>query len=145
MNMEQFLETQVPRLLRYLEDVDPALIGNPEVDALVCDIEQALGEVEGPRPGVRAWLPGENTFFWCLDQLAILADPRSGYSRSDPWVRHQLGDLREMARRLRAGQNLPPGREVYFTLPFDENDPNWDPLIDDELDQLLAEDDDAGR
>jgi len=145
MKMERFLETQVPRLLRYLENADLGVVGNPEVDAFVCDLEQALEEVEGPRPGVRrAWLPGENTFFWCLDQLAILADPRSGYSRSDPWIVHQLGDLREMAQRLRAGQNLPPHREIHFMEPFDENDPEWDPLVDAELDEVLAEEDDAG-
>lgn len=143
MKMERFLETQVPRLLRYLENADPGVVGNPEVDAFVCDLEEALENVEGPRPGVRAWLPGENTFFWCLDQLAILADPRSGYSGSDPWVGHQLADLREMGQRLRAGQNLPPDREIHFIEPFDENHPDWDPLTDGELDEVGLEDDDA--
>ncbi len=132
MKMERFLDEQIPNLLRYLDDATTAVVGNPEVDAFIGRLEQALEEVEGPRPGVRAWLSGENTFFWCLDQLAILADPRSGYSRSDPWVSHQLADLREMAHRLRARQNLPPGRAVHFTKPFDENDPDWDPLIDGE-------------
>lgn len=132
MKMERFLEEQIPRLLRYLDHATGVVVANPEVDAFVRDLEQALEEVEGPWPGVRAWLPGEDTFFWCLDQLAILADPRSGYSCGDPWVSHQLADLREMAQRLRAGQNLPPGREIHFTVPFDENDPDWDELSDGE-------------
>lgn len=132
MNMERFLEEQIPQLLGYLDDATVAVVGNPEVDAFVCRLEEALEAVEGPRPGVRPWLPGENTFFWCLDQLALLADPHSGYSRSDPWVSHQLADLREMAQRLRARQNLPPGREVHFMQPFDENHPHWDPLLDGE-------------
>lgn len=133
MQMQRFLEEQVPRLLRYVEHADEALVGNPEVDAFVCDLEEVLGRVTWPRAGARVWLPGEDTFFWCLDQLGILADPRSGFSRGDPWVACQLGDLRAMAQRLRAGQSLPPGYEIHFTAPFDENDPDWDPLIDGEL------------
>lgn len=130
MKMERFLDEQIPRLLHYLDNASDALIGNPEVDALVCEVEQALEQVEGPRPGVRPWLPGEETFFWCLDQLAIIADPNSGYSRSDPWACHVVADLGELAPRLRMRQGLPYGRSVHFTMPFDEDDPDWD-LIDD--------------
>lgn len=126
MNMEQFLAFHAPRLQPYLDAAGPDLVGNPVVDAFVCELEQALEQVEGPRPGARDLLPGEDTFLWCLDQLAIIADPRSGYGRHDPWVRHLLADLKELAPRLRARRGLPPGRQLCFTEHLDDDDMPWD-------------------
>ncbi|MCC5886843.1 MAG: hypothetical protein JJT88_10455 [Gammaproteobacteria bacterium] len=144
MKMERFLEEQVPRLLHYLDNATPALICNSEVDAFIWEVEEVLEQVEGPRPDLRPWLPGEETFFWCLDQLAIIADPSNGYSRSDPWACNVVADLRELAPRLRYRQDLPYGRSVHFITPFDENHPEWDPVIDGYLDEAEDAEGEAG-
>ncbi len=125
MNMERLLELYRPRLQRYVDQASPELIGNAEVDAFLAQLEADLERVEGPGPYARDLLPGEDTFLWCLDQLAIIADPRSGYGPSDPWACGVLADLRELAPRLRACQPLPPGRELHFMAPFDEDDLDW--------------------
>ncbi|TVS18111.1 MAG: hypothetical protein EA417_04525 [Gammaproteobacteria bacterium] len=132
MNMKTFLEQYRPQLQRYVDRASPELIGNAELDAFLVRVEAELRQVDEPPPFARKLLPGEDTFFWCLDQLAIIADPASGYSRTDPWACAVVADVAELAPRLRARQPLPPGRVMHFMAPIDENDLDWD-FGDDEV------------
>ena len=106
MNGEELMERHRPELLGILRNASPALQGDRQVAAFlnqVLDDEQAVDL----RPPRRPPLPGEEAFWWCIEQLLLLSD--LARPAQDPYLQMVLADLKSFAERVEGRQPLPPG------------------------------------
>lgn len=106
MNGAQLMERHRPELLGILRGASPALQGNRRVAAFlsqVLDDEEAV-ELMPPR---RPPLPGEEAFWWCIEQLLLLGDIAK--PADDPYLLMLVEDLKSFADRVELCQPLPPG------------------------------------
>lgn len=106
MNGEELMERHRPELLGILKGASPALQGNRQVAAFlsrVLDDEEAVDLMPPRRPP----LPGEEAFWWCIEQLLLLCD--SARPAQDPYLLMVLSDLQSFAARVERRQPLPPG------------------------------------
>ena len=106
MNGRQLMERHKPELLGILRGASPALQGSRQVAAFlnrVLDDEQAV-ELMPPR---RPPLPGEEAFWWCIEQLLLLCD--IARPADDPYLLMLIADLKSFADRVELGRPLPPG------------------------------------
>ena len=106
MNGEELMERHKPELLAILRDASPAVQGNRQVAAFlgrVLDDEEAVDLMPPRRPP----LPGEEAFWWCIEQLLLLCD--IARPANDPYLLMVLEDLKSFAERVECRQPLPPG------------------------------------
>ncbi len=106
MNAQQLMDRHRPALIAILKNASPALQGAPEVAAFlnqVLDDEEQVALMPPSRPA----LPGEEVFWWCVEQLLLLCD--LARPAQDPYLQMVLADLRTFAGRLERCEPLPPG------------------------------------
>ena len=106
MNGEELMERRKPELLAILRDASPAVQGNRQVAAFlgrVLDDEEAVDLMPPRRPP----LPGEEAFWWCIEQLLLLCD--IARPANDPHLLMVLEDLKSFAERVERRQPLPLG------------------------------------
>jgi hypothetical protein len=118
MEPDEFLERFRPRMVAILKDASPALQGNREVQHFLEQVDDAFATVTST-PRTRDYLPGEDVFWWCHMTLYELTDIVRPPLRLDPWIKHQLKELRLMAGRLERGESLPDTHQVHW---FDETE-----------------------
>ncbi len=101
-----------PELLGILRGASPALQGNKAVAAFlsrVLDDEERLDLMPPRRPP----LPGEEAFWWCIEQLLLLCD--LARPPNDPYLLMLVDDLRAFADLVERRAPLPPGYRLDWT------------------------------
>ena len=113
---EALIERHAPKLVEHLRDASPAVQGNEKIkeflDGVLSDEEKV--ELMPPR---RPVLPGEDVFWWCVEQLLLLNDVIR--PATDPYLLMIVEDLKSFAGRLERREPLPLGYQVGW-LDFDE-------------------------
>ena len=116
---EALLERHKPKLIETLRNATPATVqGNEETKEflnIVLEDEEKVATMPPRRPV----LPGEDVFWWCVEQLLLVTDIVR--PATDPYLQMIVEDLKGFADRLENGEELPPGYQVGW-LDFDEQE-----------------------
>lgn len=116
MTAQELMERHKPQLIETLKNASPAVQGNAEIMEFlgrVLDDEEKVDLMPPRRPV----LPGEDVFWWCVEQLLLLTDIVR--PASDPYLLMIIEDLKSFGERLERNEPLPPGYQVGW-LDFDE-------------------------
>ncbi len=111
MKAQELMDRHRPALLEILSNASPALQGNGEVAAFlnrVLDDEEKIDLMPPKRP----MLAGEDTFWWCVEQLLLLGDITR--PANDPYLLMMIDNLKSFAELVRQRQPLPPGYRVEW-------------------------------
>ena len=117
MDAMELLDKHRDALAERLRDVTAQNVqGNVELSewlSTVLDDEEKV-ELMPPR---RPVLPGEDVFWWCVEQLLLLGD--IVLPATDPYLQMIVQDLNAFAERVANREPLPPGYQVGW-LDFDQ-------------------------
>ena len=73
-------------------------------------------------PARRDYLPGEELFLWCHNELLELAEIERPAPPTDPYLEDMIRRLREFGGRLERDEPLPPGYAIHWLDDLDLDD-----------------------
>ena len=73
-------------------------------------------------PARRDYLPGEELFLWCHNELLELAEIERPAPPTDPYLEEMIRRLREFGGRLERDEPLPPGYAIHWLDDLDLDD-----------------------
>jgi len=73
-------------------------------------------------PARRDYLPGEELFLWCHNELLELAEIEKPAPPTDPYLHDMIHRLRDFGGRLERDEPLPPGYAIHWLDDLDLDD-----------------------
>jgi len=128
------LDRHRDQMIKLLKNVKAASQGSAKLRRFCDRVYDDLDEVTDT-PAQRDYLPGEELFLWCHEELLELAEVERPAPPTDPYLKDMLARLRDFGGRLERNESLPPGFAIHWLDDLvdemeEEDDSGWDRIIE---------------
>lgn len=114
------LDRHLARMIEFLKNVGPGSQGSPPLREFCDRVYDDLDRV-ADTPARRDYLPGEELFLWCHNELLELAEIERPAPPSDPYLLDMIRRLRDFGGRLERAEPLPPGYAIHWLDDLDDD------------------------
>ena len=121
MDPQTVIDTHRDRMVGMLKSVKAASQGSPKIRAFCDRVYDDLDQVVDT-PDKRDYLPGEELFLWCHNELVELSDIERPAPSTDPYVKDMIARLHDFGGRLERGESLPAGYAIHWLGEYDYDD-----------------------
>lgn len=108
-------------MIEHLKNVGPESQGSKTLREFCERVYDDLDRV-ADTPARRDYLPGEELFLWCHNELLELAEIDKPAPPTDPYLEDMVRRLREFGGRLERDEPLPPGYAIHWLDDLDLDD-----------------------
>lgn len=126
MNPQTVLDRHRDHMIKILKNVQAASQGSEKLRRFCNRVDDDLDQV-ADTPAKRDYLPGEELFLWCHNELLELAEIERPAPATEPYLEDMLARLRDFGDRLERNEPLPPGFAIHW---LDDLDEDWDAAAD---------------
>ena len=129
MDPQTVLDRHRDRMIKILKSVKATSQGSQKLRRFCERVYDDLDQVTDT-PARRDYLPGEEIFLWAHNELLELAEIERPAPATDPYLKDMLARLRDFGGRLERHEPLPPGYAIHWLDDLDDEDVDWDDIID---------------
>ena len=129
MDPQTVLDRHRDRMIKMLKNVKASSQGSMKLRRFCDRVYDDLDHVTDT-PAKRDYLPGEELFLWCHNELLELAEVERPAPPNEPYLVDMIARLRDFGGRLERNEPLPPGFAIHWLDDLDDDDVCWDDLAD---------------
>jgi len=120
------LDRHRERMVETLKSIEPSSQGSPSLREFCNLVYDDLDQVTDT-PARRDYLPGEELFLWCHEELLELAEIERPAPHDDPYLSDMIRRLKDFGERLERNESLPPGFAIHWLDGLeDDEDEFWE-------------------
>ena len=108
-------------MIEFLKNAGPESQGSKTLRDFCDRVYDDLDRVTDT-PARRDYLPGEELFLWCHNELLELAEIERPAPPTDPYLEDMIRRLRDFGGRLERDEPLPPGYAIHWLDDLDLDD-----------------------
>ena len=115
------LDRHRDRMIKMLKNVKASSQGNTKLRRFCDRVYDDLDQVTDT-PATRDYLPGEELFLWCHNELLELAEVERPAPPNEPYLADMIARLRDFGGRLERNEPLPPGFAIHWLEDLDDDE-----------------------